>query len=32
MGVGGGNLWDWIKVKLIDTYVFYIGGYRIVNS
>ena len=26
-----GNLWDWIKRKMIDTY-FYIGGYRVVNS
>lgn len=27
-----GNLWDWMKSKIIDTYIFYIGGYRIVNS
>ena len=27
-----GNLWDWIKSKMIDMYFFYISGYRIVNS
>ena len=21
-----GNLWDWIKGKMIDTYFFYTGG------
>ena len=27
-----GNLWDLIKSKMIDTYFFYISGYRIFNS
>ena len=27
-----GNLWDWIKCKMIDTNFFYTGGYRVVNS
>ena len=27
-----GNLWEWIKSKMIDTYFFYISGYRIFNS
>ena len=27
-----GNLWDWLKSKMIDTHFFYIGGYRAVNS
>ena len=27
-----GNLWDWIKSRMIDTYFFYIGGHRLVNS
>ena len=27
-----GNFWDWIKCKMLDTYIFYLGGYRIVNS
>ena len=26
------NLCDWIKRKMIDTYFFYTGGYRVVNS
>ena len=26
------NLWDWIKMKMTDTYFFYISGYRIVNN
>ena len=28
----GGNLWDWIKSKMIDTCFFYVGGYRMLNS
>ena len=28
----GQDLWDWIKTKVIDTYFFYTGGYRIANS
>ena len=26
-----GDLWDWIKVKGINKFL-YVGGYRIVNS
>ena len=26
------SFWDWIKSNMIDTYFFYIGGYRIGNS
>ena len=25
------NLWDWIENKMINTFLFYIGGYRIVT-
>lgn len=27
----GENLWDWIKGKVIDPYI-YTGGYRIISS
>ena len=27
-----GNLWDWVKIKRIDTYFFPISGCRIVNN
>ena len=30
-GRGEGDLWDWIESKMIDTYLFYIGGCRIAN-
>ena len=26
-----GNLWDWLKSKMGDMYIFYIGGYNMVN-
>ena len=26
------NFWDWIKGKIVETYFFYTGEYRIVNS
>lgn len=25
---GGGDLWDWIKSKIIETYYFHLGGCR----
>ena len=27
-----GNLWDWIKSNMVDTYFFYIGGQGVVNT
>ena len=29
---GRGNLYDWIQSKMIDTFIFYIGGHKVVNS
>ena len=27
-----GNFWDWIKSKMRDIYIFYIGGCKVVKS
>ena len=26
-----GNIWDWIKHKMVGTYFLYVAGYRVVN-